>query len=599
MRKSSVLERVLAVLFITCLITVSMFGCGGKTNDDKQNTEQTTEEKGGEVTTQKVTEKEKEPVHFTVLYPQETAATDVNKYKDKNEIYKKIVEATNVSFDILGWSDEKIKVAIAGGDIPDIVCVIDEHTKTLHDAGMLYDLETLIEATGSDLMDVCPQRIKTSKAMFGDGKLWYMNPNAYGPDTKQQPLMLNSVYPSMRWDYYKELGYPQIKNFDDLLSVLEEMAKKHPTTESGKKVYAMGSFTDWGGFWAYTMTTGIALGMVDPPQNLYVVKKENETITSNILSPESPIWQTALLMNKAQRKGLFHPDSFTMKNTDFKAAVLRGEILYCPTIYQASSANVELLEQGTEFIAIPFDFGYTYSSIGQMNRDNDYLGNAGWGGKNWSITTNCKEPERAMDLLNYCFSLEGSRLIKSGIEGVHWDYIDDEPMMKQEIIDLKLKNNEEWNETCVYGTPGSLQFFCGYDGAVNSTDGYPVDLINVPSAYKMMLKEPEKDFCEHYGVDFPMQEFWNRAEEGTIKFNANFKEVKLPQAPEDIKRINTKLEDMILKGLPRCIVEPTNDEEFNAAMNKLIEEMKAQGADESWEWAKEAFEVERAKVYGN
>jgi hypothetical protein len=34
----------------------------------------------------------------------------------------------------------------------------------------------------------------------------------------------------VRWDYYKELGYPPINNEDDYLSVLQQMHENHPFT---------------------------------------------------------------------------------------------------------------------------------------------------------------------------------------------------------------------------------------------------------------------------------------------------------------------------------------------------------------------------------
>ena len=31
----------------------------------------------------------------------------------------------------------------------------------------------------------------------------------------------------IRWDYYKELGYPRADNFDNILDILAEMVKKN------------------------------------------------------------------------------------------------------------------------------------------------------------------------------------------------------------------------------------------------------------------------------------------------------------------------------------------------------------------------------------
>ena len=41
----------------------------------------------------------------------------------------------------------------------------------------------------------------------------------------------------VRWDYYKELGYPPVNNEEDYLKVLRQMHENHPFTEDGYPTY--------------------------------------------------------------------------------------------------------------------------------------------------------------------------------------------------------------------------------------------------------------------------------------------------------------------------------------------------------------------------
>lgn len=42
----------------------------------------------------------------------------------------------------------------------------------------------------------------------------------------------------LRWDLYKEAGYPKLENYDeDLLDVLEQMVALEPETADGQKTY--------------------------------------------------------------------------------------------------------------------------------------------------------------------------------------------------------------------------------------------------------------------------------------------------------------------------------------------------------------------------
>ena len=65
----------------------------------------------------------------------------------------------------------------------------------------------------------------------GDGGLYFWTPNLGGEIGSQ---MWNGL--TIRWDWYKELGYPEVKNEDDFLNVVKQIVDLHPTTENGDKV---------------------------------------------------------------------------------------------------------------------------------------------------------------------------------------------------------------------------------------------------------------------------------------------------------------------------------------------------------------------------
>ena len=52
---------------------------------------------------------------------------------------------------------------------------------------------------------------------------------------------------STRWDLYRELGYPEIKNMDNFASVLIQMQQIEPTDDNNKRTYAVSLFSDWDG----------------------------------------------------------------------------------------------------------------------------------------------------------------------------------------------------------------------------------------------------------------------------------------------------------------------------------------------------------------
>lgn len=594
MKKVKILQRVVTIA-LSASLAFSLFGCGSSTGENKKN-DSTTQATTGQAPT--TTEVKKEPVHLTILWREEAAATNINNFKD-NPVYQKLQEVTNTTFEILGWNNDKLKISIAGGDLPDLVCVEDVNSKTLFDAKLIVDMKPLIDKTGSENLLYCPARIKYQQDYLKTDGIYFLTPTASGPEVTPGFNLKQDVGPTIRWDYYKELGMPSIQSLDDLLDVLEEMVKRHPTTPEGKKVYAFSNLNDWsGGLWSYGMLDNVS--GVACYNELVDVAREDQKIINEFYGKRNPYYQGARIMNKAFRKGLVHPDAFTMKMVDFEAAALKGEILYNSAVYGFEKANVELMkgDNPTSFITIPFDFGYSYSDVAPRNNLPSYLGVRGMSGKNWSVTKNCKNPEGTVEFLNYCFSAEGSRLLYNGLEGVHWEYVNNKPVLKQETIDMLLAGGDPLNKSGAFGGQGSLGFLAGKNKSVVHPDGELVNLQNVTSTYKKMMNPVQADYAASYGVEYPYEAFVKKYKEGKQKFNPDYKAINMPGLPEDMKRIYTKITDVLVKGLPKTIIVPKTDEEFEAAFNKLKEELNDAGAQELYKWTAERFEEERTKAYG-
>lgn len=63
----------------------------------------------------------------------------------------------------------------------------------------------------------------------------------------------------------------------------------------------------------------------------------------------------------------------------------------------------------------------------------------------WGLTTNCKYPERLLELIEYMTTDEGQILLRSGVEGVHWNTENGERVPTDELI--KAVTDPTFNET--------------------------------------------------------------------------------------------------------------------------------------------------------
>ena len=114
----------------------------------------------------------------------------------------------------------------------------------------------------------------------------------------------------LRWDLYKELGYPEIKTLDDMVDVLGQMKEICPTDDNGKTTYGVSLFNDWdGNLVMFVKSTATAyygydefgFGLYDPEEQVF----------HPALEENGPYLTCLKFYNNLYQKGLLDPDSQT------------------------------------------------------------------------------------------------------------------------------------------------------------------------------------------------------------------------------------------------------------------------------------------------
>ncbi|WP_165822486.1 extracellular solute-binding protein [Paenibacillus montanisoli] len=555
----------LAIL-MTVMLTV-LTGCGDAGEKAMKQQNARTETEDAALTTGK------EPVTLKVQL------SSVGNDFENTEVYNEIERLTGVKMNIEMYDEQKFKVELAGGDLPDIIQVPNKNMKELIEGGNIIPLDDLIKTNGPELQQPLYEKsLDYMRTFWSDNtnKL-YMIPVQIGSSDFgfEQQVGFN-----VRWDYYKELGYPKIESIDDMVNVLAEMVEKHGTTKDGKKVYGVSMWNDWG-------TWGIrSMGLITG-NGMYNVNTQ-QLVNDYTNAEHSSIWDTALFLYKAQQKGILDPDAFTAKYNDIVAKASEGTLISSIATWPFTRANAELLKEGPDkgFVTIPLEWGFT--NVGGTSV-------SGWSDRAFAISANCKYPERAMDLINFLVSEQGSRLIGSGIEGVHWDYVDSKPVLKQATVALASAGGDDWKKTGI-GMIANQQGLSDYS---KLSDGGIVNLFNTPEVFATKLNSLNKDYVEHYGVKYPAEAYKRLVEQGKVKTLANIPQDVLsamPSQPDDIKRIQTKVDELLVKGMPVVVLGSENDDAFKANRQELIDKLIEAGANTYFDWFKREYEQSRARL---
>lgn len=567
------------VLLLALMFLISSAACTSG-NDNANNTTASAQVESTVAEPEEtVVEEVKDPVTITVLMNQEApiafADTDVGK---------EIKRILNTTVEYMFGEDEKIKVLLAGGDLPDIVMLKPEFQKQTIEGGAVIAMDELLATNGQDIVKTVPKVVDFMKKFRSNdtGKLYFLPTNS-GPDMMGFEASLGVI---TRWDFYKELGYPKINNEDDLLNILKQMMDKHPKTDEGSKVYGVAAWNDWG-LWPYFMPMAILYGYSNFGPNGYVVKTDTNDVSNNYTNADSPLWKTVSFYYKARKLDILDPDSLTMQSGDFGAKIGSGQLLYAPASWFNGGFNGKNNANVKGFATIPLEWGYQWNGADQL----------GWFDKSWGISKNCKTPDRAMDLINFLWSYEGSRLAYSGVKGVHWDIKDGAPTIADTVIKTRTEQSDAWRQTGLRDTQAGI--YCGLGNfVINPEDNTELDLFSSASSFSLLLDPLTKDYCDYYKVRYPAEIFLKNVESGK-SMNQKDMDTRLFAAvanpTDDIKRIDVKLDEIMIKAVAKAIMAK-DDADFEAVKQKTLEDLKAAGAETANDWWMKAWADAKAAI---
>ncbi|RKP49873.1 hypothetical protein D7Z26_18765 [Cohnella endophytica] len=584
MKKGNAIKGILTAMLVMMLLVTAACSKGNNGGNsaspsDSASPSETASASPSSSASEEPSQETKEPIKLTMLVSQKPPVD----FKD-TEVGQEIQKRFGITIEWVDAEDEKIKVMLASGDFPDIVMLKPEYQARLIEGGQVYAMDDYLDAYGKNITANVPKVVDFMRKFRSNGtnKLYFLPVNS-GPDMMgfEASLGVNT-----RWDYYKELGFPAIKNEDDLLAMLKQMQEKHPKTDDGQKVYGVGFWNDWG-LWDYYMPMAITNGFSNWGPNGYLVKQDTNEIINNYTNPDSPLWKTVSFYYKAKKMGLVDPDSFTMKSGDFQAKMANGTILYAPASWFNGDFNGKNNAAMKGYAVIPMEGGYQWNGADQL----------GWFDKSLGISKKNKYPERTMELLDFLWSFEGNRLAYSGVQGVHWDVVDGAPTLTEMMVKAQTENGDVWRKTGVRGAQTGIMSGLG-NFVVDPEDNTEVDLFSSAKSFEKQLTPLTKDFSEHYGVKYPAEIFLKNVEEGKSINQKNMDtriSAALPNTPDDIARIDSKLDELMTKAVAKAI-NAKSDADFDSVKQKTMDNLKSNGVDQSNDYWMKTWEDTKAAV---
>lgn len=420
MKKNSTVKRVLALGLSAAMVSATLAGCGQKTESGQ------TAETGTGAATTAAADSDKPYAGTTLTWYTKLNANVSDSYANLGETpwAQYVMEKTGIKIEFQhptqGSEDEAFAVMIASGEYPDII----EHTWTTYSGGagaaindgVIISLDDYMETNAPNLSKLLDEHPEIDKMIKTSSGSYYCFPFLRGLETPNKTEFSSGLL--YRADKLEELGFDSVpETIDEWEAVLRAakdagFSKPFSTRQEWVKDVWSPAFDNWGDFYVddgvvkngliedsrrdliQTLATWYADGLLDNDW-MQADKSSTQTdfVTGNTMVGYAPFGQ-----------GL----------GDYTKAMMDADPNFQQDYIQAAAPVTSTKGQNAKF--------------SKMNNIYDKSGVSA------AISTQCKNVEAAMWLLDWLYSEEGQLCYNFGIEGQSYEMVDGKPVYTDLIM---------------------------------------------------------------------------------------------------------------------------------------------------------------------
>ena len=487
------------------------------------------------------------------------------------------MELNIIAPNVAGGGDTLYQTRSAAGDLGDLV-LINTNNGRLNDvvsAGLVMDATDLMD--GKDILKNYGEAVTaTNTGLSEDGM--YAFPNSVSSDaaTDASEGLEPTFGPYIRWDYYKQLGYPEMNNLEDFLDVLEQMQTLARQTEGSDDIYAISLFKDWDDNMLNNAKQIACMYGYDEVG--FDLLSADGSSTQSIIDDDSVYIQALKFFYEANQRGLVDPDSTTQNYDTWSAKYTNGKVLYCPWPWVGQNLynTAENKAAGKGFMFAPVKdmkiFSYGSCPEGDSSRV-------------ICIGSNAEDPQRMADFIDWLYSPEGIRLNgqsngAAGIEGLTYEINSDG---KPELTDFgkkALPNNsaevpEEYGGGNWKDGVSALNFKPVNLEDIDPATGEAYDWQTWETTIANNQTELDKDWAEHMGASSTMEYVQNN----NMLEVAPGSSYSIPEADSNITTVRGQCKSAVVDNSWKMVFA-SNDSEFASILKDMQTTAKGLGYDD-------------------
>lgn len=451
----------------------------------------------------------------------------------ENLVSQTITEETGVSVNFItpiGNETEKLNALIASDSLPDIITIgwWEPQVTEVVQKDMVYALNELADAYDPYFWEVTDETAVNWYTQE-DGNIYaYPNSSVTPQDVEQNELLTTNETFLVRGDIYEAIGSPDMSTPEGFADAVRKAAEMFPEVEGGELIPVGAHVFDNEGntsFDKYLMNF------------LAIPWEKDGEYYDRYTDPEYLTWLK--MFRQLGEEGYLANDIFVDTRTQMEEKLSQGR--YFCMIYQYT----DMISQQKALYANNPDSVYV-AVEGPRNSAGDAPTLPTTNINGWTVTMiskNCKDPERAIALLDYLMSEHGQMVTYLGVEGVTYDMVDGRPVLKDEVRELLATDRDTYDK--IYG----------------ADDAYWMLQNNVMQLQWKQQTSPAVEQLENWGREY-------------VVYNGQY-DIFL-QADSQAANAEDRITKLWSETLPRLLLA-ASDEEFDNILETFVEEREKLG----------------------
>ncbi len=409
------MKKTTTCILLSMLVFVFVFAGCGQANDKDSTTQATTAAQTTQGQTA-VAQNSGEPITWDTAdlsWKKDTSPVTLSAFIDmswyavdtwgKDDISPVITKNTGITLDVTKATDaSQLDVLIASNQMPDLIYTESAPMfSKLNSSDFSLSLDDLAKQYCPEFLQLlAPDEVSNNTE--DDGHIYALtNTYANDEDWKDQNVLpsVGNSWLHVRKDIMEALGNPKLESFDDFYNVLKMVKEKYP------KMTPMVQYVDWQS--PFTVFMGLQV-----KDKAYV--DGSGTVKIGITDPV--YLEYYKYVNRLFREGLLPKETFTYNMDQFNQVVNSGNVFAVGFNCKVSDdANLKFDQSGENYEFMSLQEPLKYNGETKYKVIDSSLG--------WArcyVSTNCSNPARAVNFLEYLRSPEGDKLTSWGIEGTHY-----------------------------------------------------------------------------------------------------------------------------------------------------------------------------------